>query len=334
MDTLRLETDELTGLQNWPVLFNGNWSQWTDEPCAILFGETCGWENNEALQLKVGELLRSPEWPRLTPFRLGRGGFLVLAHSYSSEQALLLAQSINRILGENQFVRSPWESSGSQAAKVTWSIAVSEEGSWNLPRTLQEAISAVQRAVREKRFGSINGARSGGGNHEHDDFWVCSRRDALTELNLWSHTAALCSRYKDEPVALLLGDVDYQKSVNDIYGLPIGELHLQLIAHVLRRFESNDVAIFRIGGDEFLVWMRGHSLGRAKQLAEQINTQLSTLQIPIPGSDASISKVSLTWAVVATSARDIELKSILCKADELLRQTKDEQRGSVSAQRI
>ncbi len=332
MDTSQFEVDDLTGLCKWPVLLNGDWSQWTDEPCAILFGETRGWESNNELQRKVGELLRSPEWPHLSPFWLGRSGFLILAPSYSPEQALLLAQWVNRELETVHFPRPPRGLQPSNDPRLTWGIAFAEVEGWDMPCTLQAAISPAQRAIREKRLGSINEAPAGWTPEQSNLFWVCSRRDELTELNSWQHTAAICSHYADEPIALLVGNVDRFKNICDWYGHGPSDIVLQMLAHVLRRFESNNVAIFRSGGDEFLVWVRGQSLERAKQLAEQINAQIRALEIPVPSSQDLISNVSLTWGVVAISPREVQLQRMLDKADELLAQAKCEQRGSVRSQ--
>ncbi|BCM93592.1 diguanylate cyclase VdcA [Abditibacteriota bacterium] len=337
MNAPRFDRDKITGLWTWPVLLNGDWSQWTANSCAVLYGETNSSGSDDTVLRKMSELLRSHDWPHVTAFRVGQIGFLILASFYSLEQASLLGEWVNRELG--QLINLTPSSETPRVAALTWGIAIGETQHWSLPRVLESAVNSVERAISEKRWGSINEATdTREADRPQDDFWICSHRDPLTELKMWSRTIALCCHYADEPVVLLMGGMDGFRHFNCSHGHMMGDLLLQMIAHVLRRFESNDVVTFRMGGDEFLVWVRGYSLERAKQLAEQISAQIRALQLPVtcldPSLPSQVDSVSLTWSVVAASSRELDLQVMIRKADELLYQAKSEQRGSVNAQRL
>lgn len=56
-------------------------------------------------------------------------------------------------------------------------------------------------------------------------------------------------------VALMFIDIDDLKDINDSQGHNIGDKVLKLAATQLKHFESDDIKIFRFGGDEFLVVM-------------------------------------------------------------------------------
>ncbi len=74
----------------------------------------------------------------------------------------------------------------------------------------------------------------------------------------------------DSSNALLLVDIDNFKSVNDNLGHMFGDAVLKNIASAIQRtFRTTDI-IGRIGGDEFIVFMRGTSLDDAKKKAGEL----------------------------------------------------------------
>ena len=54
----------------------------------------------------------------------------------------------------------------------------------------------------------------------------------------------------------MMMDVDYFKQINDTYGHAVGDRVLYKVGHLLKSsFRENDI-VGRIGGDEFLIFMR------------------------------------------------------------------------------
>ncbi|QXC59633.1 EAL domain-containing protein [Aquihabitans sp. G128] len=81
-----------------------------------------------------------------------------------------------------------------------------------------------------------------------------ARRDALTGIG--NHSAfheRLRSIPADEPVALLMLDIDRFKQVNDTGGHLLGDQVLREVSDGLRRVLGDPEAVYRIGGDEFAV---------------------------------------------------------------------------------
>lgn len=73
-----------------------------------------------------------------------------------------------------------------------------------------------------------------------------------------------------EPVAVILGDFDDFKAVNDSDGHAIGDAVLKDVAYLLRkRLRAFDLA-YRLGGDEFLVLVPGGDLESAATLADEL----------------------------------------------------------------
>jgi len=174
---LNLQRDEKTGLWQWPILLSGDYSQWTDEPCAILFAQTL--REDTVLQSVWNELL-SAKWPRLLPFRVGRTEVLVLAPRYSVEQALLLAEDINRQTNQVVLPRRHYGAQTEQS--LTWGIAIAS-APWNIGSVVAEAVAQQQKAWKEKRFGSINISEETCPNF-FDDWGLFVGQDGLTKLRI------------------------------------------------------------------------------------------------------------------------------------------------------
>ncbi len=60
---------------------------------------------------------------------------------------------------------------------------------------------------------------------------------------------------KEEPIAVLLMDIDNFKGINDTLGHRYGDLILKEVSSRLSEFRDNDVFISRFGGDEFMMFI-------------------------------------------------------------------------------
>ena len=89
-----------------------------------------------------------------------------------------------------------------------------------------------------------------------------------------------CSTTKEVAILFIL-DFDDFKHVNDKYGHQIGDEALKGFARILKRaFRSKDV-IGRIGGDEFMVFMKEVPtfVGRVDEIAREILRELDNLKV-------------------------------------------------------
>ena len=88
----------------------------------------------------------------------------------------------------------------------------------------------------------------------------------------------------DEPLSLVLLDLDHFKQVNDTWGHPVGDELLKLIARTVSKVIREADIPFRLGGEEFAVLMPRTSLAGALRAAEKIraavkNNPLATVGI-------------------------------------------------------
>mgnify|MGYP001098658435 CR=1 FL=1 len=91
-------------------------------------------------------------------------------------------------------------------------------------------------------------------------------------------------------------DIDGFKSVNDQYGHECGDEFLKIIAkHFIDKWEAN-VIYYRLGGDEFFVYISNHTPHEAKKRAQSIIDDIESLDLkgrPIDVS-ASVGIVPIT----------------------------------------
>ena len=75
------------------------------------------------------------------------------------------------------------------------------------------------------------------------------------------------------PLIFGIADIDYFKSVNDLYGHHIGDICLTEFACVLCEY-FGEGAIYRYGGDEFCLILHNTTLQAAQQLCERVQLRL------------------------------------------------------------
>lgn len=124
-----------------------------------------------------------------------------------------------------------------------------------------------------------------------------------------------------QPLGLLMIDIDYFKNVNDNYGHPAGDAALrqvaQVIANCLRR--PGDEAI-RYGGEEFAVVLP-HTDGEGISfLAECIRSRVGQLQFVWNGATIPLT-VSIGAALIVPQA-EATMAQLVQEADQLLYQAK------------
>ncbi len=129
-----------------------------------------------------------------------------------------------------------------------------------------------------------------------------AQRDPLTGLYNKKTTQDLIEKYLEEKgeenySGLLIMDVDYFKQVNDTYGHLVGDKVLKTFGRLLyRQFREQDI-VGRIGGDEFMVLIRGiDNMDIAKNRVKKLIEEVRALQMPeLDGNGITIS-VGLAFA--------------------------------------
>jgi diguanylate cyclase (GGDEF)-like protein len=142
----------------------------------------------------------------------------------------------------------------------------------------------------------------------HED----ARHDAATglanRLRLAEDLEALCGRVAryGHVYCVAVFDVDNFKGVNDAAGHLFGDQTLRSIAETLQRAVRSGDAVYRYGGEEFLVLLPEQSLETATLAAERLRAAVEHLAIPHPAG-----------GVVTVSAGVAALHDASCGPDEI-----------------
>jgi diguanylate cyclase (GGDEF)-like protein len=129
------------------------------------------------------------------------------------------------------------------------------------------ALDSVPRELTEKQREALSSlARQVVAQLELRRLLAISRREAttdpLTELGnrrrlVYDFDALLPEATREEPLHLLLFDLDGFKKYNDTFGHSAGDALLARLARKLDEAVSGDGTVYRIGGDEFCALVRG-----------------------------------------------------------------------------
>lgn len=131
-----------------------------------------------------------------------------------------------------------------------------------------------------------------------------AHRDPLTRLfNRRGGTEQLrqCQRsaqLSGQPYAVILGDIDDFKQINDRFGHGVGDIVLKHCATLLNQNVRINDAVIRWGGEEFLIVLPGCELTNAIELAESMCNIIATSQTPCIGN------VSMSFGVGAWQAME------------------------------
>jgi diguanylate cyclase (GGDEF)-like protein len=128
----------------------------------------------------------------------------------------------------------------------------------------------------------------GGRRLIHDHRMVLRRatRDGLTDLpnqrafqDEFPQVVASATRYQD-PLTLVLLDVDDFKLINDRHGHPHGDAVLKRVAEVLRGTRPGDRP-YRIGGDEFALLLSHADVAGARTLVARLGRELAEATVEV-----------------------------------------------------
>lgn len=130
----------------------------------------------------------------------------------------------------------------------------------------------------------------------------------------------------DDPLALIIADVDHFKQLNDAHGHQVGDEALRLIAGCLKEAIRETDFVARYGGEEFAVLLPKTQLGGALTVAERMAASIRALR----GLPAGV-KLTASFGVAAFPGRAVNAPEHLVKAaDDALYRAKRDGRNRIS----
>jgi len=122
---------------------------------------------------------------------------------------------------------------------------------------------------------------------------------------------------EDNPLSLLMMDLDHFKEINDTYGHDIGDQALIWLGNLLREVATDKYLPIRYAGDEFMILMPLCRKARALKLGEKLLTLTRERPMRLPEKDKTIVlKLSMGLASAPDDAKNE--KNLVQKADTAL----------------
>jgi len=204
-------------------------------------------------------------------------------------------------------------------------LEVERRGRVALRHTVEERTRELQQALRSLR-------------QANEELSELSQTDPLTGLaNRRTLDAVLerefkRARRKQQPLALLMIDVDHFKRVNDEHGHPGGDACLRHLGRILKAgaARAEDLPA-RYGGEEFCVLLPGLDLQEGERVAERLRCAVEAAPCQYEGVEIALTASFGVSAIVA--GQDITREQLLVQADDALYRAKERGRNRVELAR-
>ncbi|GGR39539.1 diguanylate cyclase [Deinococcus ruber] len=136
----------------------------------------------------------------------------------------------------------------------------------------------------------------------------------------------LRARRHQQPLSVVMLDVDHFKLFNDQYGHGVGDLVLRRLAHHLGHLFQDEI-VCRYGGEEFIILLPKCDAQAASERAENLRAAVQGMTILTPHS----SRLSVTVSIGVTESQphEMDLASVVRRADQALYRAKHLGRNQV-----
>jgi len=287
-------------------------------------------QNCDRRDMPDGELLLSPGEKNEHVFIVLSGSLNV--HVGSPETPVLATMDAGACVGEMSIIEDRDPSAFVIAAEATHLLVIHQTVLWEMVNASHEFAKNLL-VVLSERVRSHNRviANSYG---ELRKFELHATTDALTGLNnrhtmedLFKREIRRCEK-NDEPISMVMVDIDNFKIFNDQFGHVAGDRALSAVANVLQhQFRPRDVLV-RYGGDEFAILLPEVDARQAFVTADRVRKAVSGETGD--GSDSLIQIPIRLSMGVAELEKGCNLSALIRAADAALYRAKHAGRNVVS----
>ena len=135
---------------------------------------------------------------------------------------------------------------------------------------------------------------------------------------------------QQQPISVILADVDFFKLYNDTYGHQAGDECLRQVANAIQEaVGGGNYLVARYGGEEFCAILPNTDVGNSLKIAEKIQSRVRGLNLPHAGSKVS-DRVTLSIGLATTIPNaDTSVELQIALADKALYKAKTSGRDRV-----
>jgi diguanylate cyclase (GGDEF)-like protein len=168
-----------------------------------------------------------------------------------------------------------------------------------------------------------------------ENLWNQANRDPLTGLanrrsilKSLERNASICVQ-RDQPLGVMMIDLDFFKQINDTYGHDGGDAVLQEVAKRMKASMRTSDTVGRFGGEEFMAVIPSCAGEELLRIAERIRSAVN--RAPITNGDQIIPVSASIGVAVRWDAKDGSTQQSLQRADKALYVAKEMGRNRVVA---
>ncbi len=134
------------------------------------------------------------------------------------------------------------------------------------------------------------------------------------------------ARRRNDPISLVIADIDHFKSINDQYGHDAGDNVIRHAAELLLRLCREQDVVARWGGEEFLLLLPSTNLLAAEALAERFRQ--AVVETVVAYGELDI-KLKMSFGVAALEHNE-NIDDAIARADKAMYQSKNDGRNRVT----
>lgn len=157
------------------------------------------------------------------------------------------------------------------------------------------------------------------GNRKHFDIELANAAEHAAETN--------------EPLCLIMSDIDRFKLFNDTWGHQTGDQVLRLVAHCLANDVREDDTSARYGGEEFGLILPAASLEDATVIAEKIRETVQSKKVMKRSTNQDLGTITISLGVSQYRPGE-DLSSLIERADACLYEAKEAGRNCVITEQV
>lgn len=162
---------------------------------------------------------------------------------------------------------------------------------------------------------------------ERDRFREMAYTDFMTGLS----NRAMMDKQMDiingtgEALAIVVADIDKFKRINDNYNHAIGDIVIQNFANTLKTHVSSQDYVFRSGGEEFTLFLRGRSYAECVEFLESLRKHVGVhpVEVEFNGEQTSIFYTVSFGLYFNNMSEELKMERAYIYADQLLLEAKE-----------
>ncbi len=160
--------------------------------------------------------------------------------------------------------------------------------------------------------------------------------DGLTGINnrhaFENKMSEVCLDLKpDNPLSLLMVDIDHFKHFNDTYGHQVGDVVLRIVAQIFAPTLPPNAFPARYGGEEFVIILPGLDLAAAIPVADKLRDVIARRELRRGSDGVRLGKITISLGVSVARAGD-DPEMIVERADKALYKAKENGRNRVESE--